>query len=353
MNMNDLDNFKQIDQSNMIGAINDLPDQLQRAWSLGQELALPKSKSIQRVIISGMGGSAIGADLLNAYAQPHLKLPLFVHRGYDLPAWAAGPETLVICCSHSGNTEETLSSFEGAQKNKAEILAITTGGKLAEAAEAAKHPVWHFDHQGQPRTAVGYSFGLLLALCARLDFLADPSAELESAVAAMQRQQEKLLPDIPDTQNSAKRMGGQFMGRWVTIFGAEIMAPVAQRWKAQLNENAKSQAAFEILPEADHNTIQGVVQPEDEFRATMNIFLQSSLNHPRNQLRTEKTRVAIMLEGQNTDSLRGRGPSRMAHMWTALHYGDYSSFYLAMGYQLDPTPVPMLVELKDSLSKEK
>ncbi len=352
MNMNDVENFKKIDSQDMIGHINDLPDQLQRAWTLGQELPLPNPKTIQRVLISGMGGSAIGADLLNAYAAPHLNTILSIQRGYRLPAWASGPETLVICSSHSGNTEETLSSFETALKQKAQVLAISTGGKLAEAAQSAQLPLWQFDHRGQPRTAVGYSFGLLLALFARLGFIPDPKQELEDAISAMQHQQERLLPDIPDTKNSAKRMGGQFMGRWVTIWGAELMAPVAQRWKTQINENAKAQASYEILPEADHNTLQGVMQPEEEFRATMNIFLRSSKNHPRNELRAEKTRLAVMLEGQNTDSIRAKGKSRLAHIWTTLHYGDYTSYYLAMGYQLDPTPVPMLVELKKAMAKE-
>jgi len=296
-----------------------------------------------------MGGSAIGADLLAAYAEPHLAAPLFVHRDYGLPAWARGSETLVICSSHSGNTEETLSAFEAAKAAGCRILAATTGGKLAEAAKKSKAPLWVFDHKGQPRTAVGYSFGLLLASVARLKLIPDPSAELKDAVSAMKDQQNSLLPEVRDTGNSSKRMGGQFMGRWITIYGAGLMAPVARRWKTQLNENAKVTASFEALPEADHNTLQGVMQPEGQFNATMSIFLRAAHNDPRNERRTELTRMAMMLQGQNTDTITALGESRLANMWTALHYGDYTSYYLAMAYGLDPTPVPMLAELKEKM----
>jgi glucose/mannose-6-phosphate isomerase len=258
---------------------------------------------------------------------------------------------LVICSSHSGNTEETLDAYKAAKKAKCKILAISTGGKLAELARRDKTPLWIFDHTGQPRTAVGFSFGLLLAAAARLALIPNPAAELKGAIAAMQAQQRDLLPEVADTQNSAKRMGGQFMGRWITIYGAGLMAPVARRWKTQLNENSKVAASFEIIPEADHNTLQGVMQPEGQFNATMAIFLRAAHNDARNERRAELTRMAVMLEGQNTDTITAGGESRLANIWTALHYGDYASYYLAMAYGVDPTPVPMLADLKESMKR--
>lgn len=349
MNLNDLDRFKELDPENMIGHINGLPDQLAEAWKLGNKLELTKWRGIQQVVVAGMGGSAIGADLLAAYAEPYLGASILTHRDYGLPAWAKGKETLVICSSHSGNTEETLAAFEAAKAAGCRILAVTTGGKLAEDAKKSKVALWVFDHKGQPRTAVGYSFGLLLAAVARLKLIPDPGAELTDAVVAMKDQQVSLLPEVRDTSNSSKRMGGQFMGRWITIYGAGLMAPVARRWKTQLNENAKVAASFETLPEADHNALQGVMQPESQFNATMAIFLRAAQNDPRNERRAELTRMAVMLQGQNTDTITARGETRLANMWTALHYGDYASYYLAMAYGIDPTPVPMLAELKEKM----
>ena len=349
MNLNDTKRFKELDTEDMIGHINDLPKQLLKAWDLGQQLALPDWEGIERVIIAGMGGSAIGADLLEVYAAPLSPVPIVVHRDYDLPAWAKGENTLVICSSHSGNTEETLSAYEAAKAAGCRVLALTTGGKLAAAATNSGDALWQFTYPGQPRAAIHHSFGLLLAAFTRLGFVPDPEEELKGAVAAMQTQQKTLLPEIPDTANSAKRMAGQFMERWITIFGAGIMAPVARRWKTQINEIAKANAGFEFLPEANHNTMEAVTQPEKEFAHTMAIFLRSGNNHPRNQRRVELTRTAIMVQGVNTDFIEAQGDSVLANIWTALHYGDYTAYYLAMAYELDPSPVPMIEEFKGKM----
>lgn len=349
MDLNDTQRFRELDTEKMIDLIDELPDQLGNAWKLANQQELPNWENIQQVVVAGMGGSAIGADLLAAYTESTSKASLSVHRDYDLPAWAEGESTLVICSSHSGNTEETLSAFEAAQARGCRILAVTIGGRLGEMAEAAQVPLWKFDFPHQPRSAVGYSFGLLLGAFARLDLIPDPNDELHGAIEAMKQQQKSLLPEVPDTQNSSKRMAGQFMGRWITIYGAGLMAPVARRWKTQLNEIAKAQASFEIIPEACHNTLQGVLNPQEQFGATMNIFLRAASNHPRNQLRDEFTRMGIMLEGLNTDFVTAQGETPLAQMWTALHYGDYTAYYLAMAYGVDPTPVPMLAELKEKL----
>lgn len=352
MNLNDLEHIKKTDPEGMIEHINGLPEQLAAAWVLGKQLELPAWSGIRQVVVAGMGGSAIGSDLLAAYAAAGLRAGWTTWRDYGLPVWAADEETLVVCSSHSGNTEETLSAFEAARAAGCRVLCISTGGQLAAAAQKAGLPAWLFEHNFQPRAAVGYSFGLLLAMAARLGLLSeDPAGELAAAVEAMAAQRASLLPEVPDIQNSAKRMGGQLMGRWVTIFGAGLMAPVAQRWKAQINENAKAQASYEIIPEANHNTIQGLIQPEGQFNATMALFLQAAGNHPRNERRAELTRMATMLQGLNTDTIHGSGEGRLAQMWTALHYGDYVSFYLAMAYGIDPTPVPMLAELKSQMSQ--
>src|SRR5512139_2156483 len=184
VNLDDIGAFGHIDTQDMIGQIQALPDQLVDAWKLGQSLPLPGFAGIRHVLIAGMGGSAIGADLLASYAAPRCSVPVMVLRDYNLPAWASGPETLVIPLSHSGNTEETLSAVDQSRVQGCRILAITTGGKLAEIADKQGQPVWRFVHAGQPRAAVGYSFGLLLAAFTRLGLLPDPSMELKDAVDA-------------------------------------------------------------------------------------------------------------------------------------------------------------------------
>jgi glucose/mannose-6-phosphate isomerase len=348
----DLDNtasFKQLDTQDMLSEVARLPGQLESAWALGQAQPLPAWEGIERVVIAGMGGSAIGADLLLAYALPHCPVPVSVHRNYGLPAWAQGASTLVIASSHSGNTEETLSAFERAVANGCRVLAISTGGKLKAEADQAGAPAWQFKHAGQPRSAVGFSFGLLMAAFTRLGLLPDPQAELEEAVRAMRAQQAGLGPEEPVVTNLAKRMAGQLVGRWVAIVGADVLEPVARRWKGQLNEVAKAWGQFEALPEADHNTIAGSMNPAEVLEHTLVIFLRAPSYHPSNLLRANLTKKALMLEGLNTDTIDAQGEGPLAHMWTALHLGDYIAYYLAMAYGVDPTPIEAIQGFKAEL----
>jgi glucose/mannose-6-phosphate isomerase len=339
------DVFQEIDAGNMLSEIDGLPKQLETAWTLGKDMPWRETHEIKNVVLAGMGGSAIGADLIQAYAHPLVPIPITVWRNYDLPAFV-GPESLVIASSHSGNTEETLSAFDGSIKAGAKTIAITTGGELAARAIAADVLLWQFQHDGQPRAAVGYSFGLLLAAISRMGLLPDPSREVEDAVVSMQDQQVTLRANVPIAENAAKRMAGQLMGRWPTIIGADFLAPVARRWRTQISEISKAVAQFEELPEADHNLVAGVSSPEELIPKMMVIFLRASHYHHRNQLRTNVTRDVLMVEGFNTDVFEAQGDSRLAQQWTTLHFGDYVSFYLAMSYSADPTPVPAIEGLK-------
>lgn len=354
MNLDDLDRFKQLDTLNMLGEIDNLPDQLNFAYQSGLKNPLPNWKDFHQVVIAGMGGSAIGADLLAAYVASLALVPVFVHRDYGLPLFARGAETLVICSSHSGNTEETLDAFDAARKAGCRVVAVCTGGELAKRARASEVPLWTFEHGGQPRAAVGYSFGMLLAMFQRLGLVTDQAEAVEGAVAYMKRTQVHLKADVPAAKNPAKRYAGQLMGRWVTVMGSGLMAPVARRWKGQLNEVAKAGANFEFLPEANHNTLAGTINPQETLNAhTMTMFLNSSYDHPRNRLRSDLTRKAFMLEGLNTDFIEARGDSPLAHMWTTILFGDYMAYYLAMGYGIDPTPVQALVEFKRAMAEKK
>lgn len=343
--------FSQIDTQGMRAEIDGLPGQLQAAYQFGLDQPLPGWKDLRQVLIAGMGGSAIGADLIAAWVKGISPLPVILQRDYDLPAWARQPETLVICSSHSGNTEETLSVFAQARQAQCRLLAVTTGGKLAQHTLEAGAPLWRFVHTGQPRAAAGWSFGLLLALFTRLGLVPDPQVDLVNTIAAMRHQQDSIGCDSPVAANPAKRLAGQLVERWPVVIGSGVLAPVARRWKGQLSELAKSWAQFEELPEVDHNTVAGVNYPENQLPQTMIVFLQSQADHPRNRLRAEVTRKVLMLEGLGTDTYSAPGNSLLANQWTALHFGDYLAYYLAMIYGVNPTPVAAIESLKAELSR--
>lgn len=344
--------FAELDPADMLGQIDALPAQLQAAWDLGRSSQLPVDQPVDQILVAGMGGSAIGADLLSAYLAPLAQVPIVVWRNYDLPVYVSDARTLVIASSHSGNTAETLSAFDQAVERGAQALAITTGGQLAKRAAAASVPVWRFEHTGQPRAAVGYSFGLLLAAVEQLGLVEGMQAEIQSAVRAMQEQQRQIGAAVPVAGNLAKRMAGQLMDRWPMVIGAEFLAPVARRWRTQIAEIAKAVAQFEELPEADHNMVAGVEFPEKLFGPTMLVFLTATALDPRNARRVEETRSVMMLEGFNTDVLQAQGDTRLAQQWTALQLGDYTAYFLAMAYGVDPTPVAAIEELKQRLRRD-
>jgi glucose/mannose-6-phosphate isomerase len=351
MKLDDLQHFRSCDPEGLLAKIDSLPDQLQDAWKLGRKLPLGDISGVRRIIIAGMGGSAIGGDLLAAYAAPMCIVPIHVRRNYDLPAYADGPETLVVASSFSGNTEETISALERGVETGVQLLVVTTGGQLAERAESLGIPLWRFDHPGPPRAAVGFSFGLLLAVISRLGLIPDPQEDVVEAVMAMQEQQSRLRAEVPIVTNPAKRLAGQLIDRWPMIIGADFLAPVARRWRTQIAELAKAVAQFEHLPEADHNMVAGVVNPEALFAETMVVFLRASHNHPRNLARIDVTREIMMVEGFNTDVVEAYGESPLAQQWTALHFGDYVGYYLAMAYGVDPTPVDAIEDLKVRLKE--
>lgn len=349
MNLDDLDHFRALDSQNFLQDIDTLPDQVEQAWALGAQYSLPDDyRRVRQIVITGMGGSATGGTLAQALVAGECPVPIRVLRDYRLPAYV-GPDTLVIGSSHSGNTEETLSACQAALERGARLLALTRGGKLGALAEQRGLPVWRFEHAGQPRSAVGFSFMLTLAVLAKAGLVADPSAQVAEAVAAMRRQQAHLRAETPVVHNLAKRMAGQIMERVGAIYGADYLAPVARRWKGQINEVAKSFALFDELPEMDHNSVVGTVYPDETLSKFMVLFLRSAHDHPRNRLRVDVTRQIYMTAGFNTDIIDANGPSPLADMLTVLHYGDYTAYYLAMCYDIDPSPIPQIDYLKEQL----
>ncbi|MBM3180892.1 MAG: hypothetical protein FJZ86_11125 [Chloroflexi bacterium] len=350
MNLDNLDLFKKIDTQNMLAQIDGLPDQLQTAWELGQTQPLPDFKDIQNIVIAAMGDSALAAELTVASVFSNMRLPATVHRNYGLPATANGKGTLVICISHSGDTEETLDAFETALKHKCSLLVISTGGELTKRATAKNIPAWKFGHKGKANAGIAYPFALLLALSARLGFIPDPAKYAAEAVAMMKRSQQHIVADVIAAKNPAKRYAGQLVGRWVTFVGTENLAPVARRWKTQINQLAKAGANFEVIPEASHNTLLATLNPNPTLNAhTMTLFMRAPSDHPRNRLRSDLMRQAFMLEGLNTDVIDARGESIIAHLWTLILFGDYMAYYLAMAYGIDPSEENAFLAFKDTL----
>jgi len=352
--MIDLDNwtlFHEIDPDDMLGRIAELPQQCRDAWANVQSLKLPPEyRRVEKVVILGMGGSAIGGDLLRALAEPECALPIVTNRDYTVPAFV-NAETLVIASSYSGNTEETLAAFEAARGRGAALLAITTDGKLARRAQELRVPLLTFSYKSQPRAALGYSLVSLIGIVQKLGFIGDKADDLEEAIVVMETMQEEIKETIPLTENPAKQLAKRLYGHLSVVYGAGPLAEVAHRWKTQFNENAKAWSFFEQLPELNHNAVVGYQFPENLAERILVVMLTSPLDHPRNKTRFQVTQEILAKRGIAYEVVEARGESPLAQILSAIHFGDYVSYYLAMLYEVDPSPVEVISYLKERLAQ--
>jgi glucose/mannose-6-phosphate isomerase len=348
--LDDLPALARLDASGMLGASAALPGQVRDAWARSRALVLPEPhRAARSVAVLGMGGSAIGGDLVRGIWSERLRVPIEVIRGYDLPAWV-GPDTLVVASSYSGATEETISAFGQAVERRAPVAIISTGGTLLDVARRAGLPHLSFPGGGQPRAAVGYAITLLCGLLERAGMLEVGDDEVAAAVATADAAVIAYAPEVPTPDNAAKQLAWAIVDRIPVIEASGFLAPVARRWKTQLNENSKSVAAYEELPEATHNAVVGYPQPDGLRDHQLVVFLESDVDHPRNRLRAELSRELLDASGVSHQVISAVGPSRFARALDAIVLGDFTSVYLAGLYGIDPTPVDAISELKQAMA---
>ncbi len=349
--LDDLSVLQAMDDQSMLGHVGALAEQCRAAWAAVQGLELPPTHwETTEVIITGMGGSAIGGDLAAAVVEEHSALPIQVLRDYGLPAYA-GRHTLVIASSYSGNTEETLSSFRAAHERGCALVAVATGGELARLAREWKVPLVTFHYESQPRAALGNSLMSLLGVLRTRGLAGDVGADLEEALSVLARQNAQLAPTTPQAENLAKRLAADLAGHLPIVVGAGPLAPVARRWKGQFNENGKAWAYFEALPEMDHNALSGIEFPAQAAEWLHVLFLESETMHPRNQLRVDLTEEILGQHGVICHRVPVPGASTLAQILAAVQIGDYASVYLALLYGTDPTEIGAIVTLKGKLAE--
>jgi glucose/mannose-6-phosphate isomerase len=336
------------DPGGMLGLVAELPSQVDEAWRITRRLELPW-ETPRSVAVLGMGGSAIGGDLVKGIWSDRLTVPIEVIRDYELPAWV-GRDTLVVASSKSGGTEETISSLSSALERRCPVVVVTTGGPLRDVAQRVGLPLVTFPAHGTPRSSVGYSLGILAGILERTGVLALDASEIDAAVASARETAATCAPDVPTEDNQAKRLAWAMLDRFCIIVGSASLAPVARRWKAQLNENGKAAATFEELPEATHNTVVGFEQPESLRDHLCVIFLEGDLEHPRNRLRAEVVGELLARAHVSHHVVRARGRGRLGQALSAITIGDHVSVYVAFAYAVDPSPVGVIDHIKGRLA---
>ncbi len=333
--------IREIDSAGQLDDVLGLPDQLGDALWRVESAGIAGLKA-NGLVVCGMGGSGIGGALARAALGDGLSRPLRVVRDYELAPWAS-PENLILCMSYSGNTEETLACFEGAEALGAERVVATTGGALAEGARAGGIPVIGIPSGLQPRAAVGYMFAIAAETAAVIEASAPIRTDIDAAAAWLKEQTDAIVA-------RSAEIAAQLEGTVPAIYGSDLTEPVAYRWKTQINENAKQHALTHSLPEMDHNEIVGWAEADNGARFSA-VFLQDSDQHPRQRERSELTAKLIEPAASVVLQVETQGPNRTARMLWAVMLGDLVSLHLAAARGVDPSPVRVIERLKDELGR--
>ena len=340
-----------LDAQDLLARIDGLPEQCDEAWRKAHAFAWPEGASSARsVVVLGIGGSAIAGDILRSLAAPAGEKPVAVVRGYDVPAFV-GADTLVVACSHSGNTEETVSALEAALARGARATVITTGGRLATVANEAQLPAFVYTYDGPPRCALGYQLMALLALGERAGLLSAQEGDVRESLTVMRSQRDELAPAVPSMRNAAKQLAGRLHGRVPLIVGSGVLADAAHRWKTQMNENGKSWAFWDELPEIDHNSVVGFGLPATFVRQLYALLLLPKGLARREQVRYEATADELTRAGVAYERIDVAGESPLAQVLSAIYLGDFVSYYLALLNGVDPTPIDPIARIKARLAK--
>ena len=339
--------YSRLDLSGMRDHLRRFPEECQNAWDKSLEFELPSDYAqIDSIVILGMGGSGIAGQLIRRLAILEGNIPVWVHQDYGLPPFMT-ENTLVIASSYSGNTEEILSAFAQTLKTPAQKLAITCGGKLGELAGNSGVPVFHIDYDSPPRVALAHIFFPVAGMLQRLGLLHIDRSDLTETIEVLSLLQSVIDHENPFESNSAKQLASCLHGKLPIIYGAGLLSEVAQRWKAQFNENSKSAAFFEVIPELCHNAIVGYEFPRQMRDQGFVILLHAPNLFPqRISIRYEAIVEIFSKFGIEFEQVEAQGEIPLAQMMSAVFYGDYVSFYLAILNDVDPTPVESINFLK-------
>ena len=340
--------MRKYDPSDMLGLILNFPDQIEEAVAIGEGIQTdPHPEGLQHLVICGMGGSAIGGDLLRTYLSREISLPILVNRHYTLPRFV-GPNSLVIVSSYSGNTEEALASFQEARVRKAHVVCLTSGGRLKGWAREEGFPVIQIPGGYPPRAALGFSFFPVLILLIKTGLVKRRSQDFQEVITLLRKKSRLYHPD-KNEGNLAKQLAGELKGRFALIYASPPTEAVAMRWKGQFSENSKLLAGVNLFPELNHNEIVGFrPKPAGPIRV---IFLKDSGDHSRIKARMDITKAIIEESGARVLEVHSEGKSLLARLFSLIYLGDFVSLYLAVLNKVDPTPVKNIDFLKSELAK--
>jgi glucose/mannose-6-phosphate isomerase len=348
----DLDNkqtFMEVDKSNMLADLAKTPAYCKDAIQLAKQVNVPKGLDPKNVVVLGMGGSAIGGELLMDWLADKLLVPIQICRDYTIPAYV-NKDTLVFANSYSGNTEETISAFLEAVKRKCTILAVTSGGQLGQFCSKLNIPTVTVPKGLQPRAAVPYLFFPLAVLMQKLGLITAIDAEMEETIKVIESVGKANAPDVPLKVNKAKQVAAAVVGTIPVIYGFGQYTGVANRIKCQFNENSKIPSKAETFPELNHNETVGYDAPKTLTKNLTILLIRDPEESAELKNRIDATNELVFQKTTKTIVLAPQGTTKLARMFSIIVVGDYASVYLAVLQNKDPTPVKIIDQIKQELA---
>jgi glucose/mannose-6-phosphate isomerase len=342
---------REIDKSNMYDKIVDFPAQFNEGITIGKEAGLKRlpEKKYKNVMLAGMGGSAIAGDLLISLLHGQLKTPFLVNRCYSLPSFI-DKDSLVICSSYSGNTEETLTVFEEASRRKCRLLCISTGGELSKKALEQNIPLIKIPAGFMPREALGYSFAPLLIILGRLGICEDKTRELQECARRLDEWKGQYL--FESDNNPCRSLAEMLGGKIIVIYSEpEKLGAAARRFKCQICENAKQLAFCNVFPEFNHNELVGWDLSSTYSDKFIVVFLRDREDPVQIARRIDIVQEMISKKKVATLELFTKGVSSLSRIFSIVQVADFTSYYMALKNGVDPTPIKAIDYLKENLSK--
>ncbi|TAL20229.1 SIS domain-containing protein [Patescibacteria group bacterium] len=351
--MNILDDARRrrrLDTEDLLRAFTLLPAQARQAWGEARRLPLADLRGVRRVVVSGMGGSALGAHVIRSVYGRKLKIPLEIVNGYRLPG-GVDSRTLVVASSYSGSTEETLAAAAEAKRRRAKIIGICSGGRLALLMEKLGAPAYVFDAKhnpgDRPRTALGYSLFGMLGLLHAGRILTNITPEVEGAIRALRRSVKRFGAAAPASRNPAKKIAALLEGKMPFFVAAEHLEGSAHVMANQLNETAKNFGGWFPIPEMNHHLMEGLKHAAD---GAAFVFFPSSLYHPRVQKRFPLSAAVAKKNGVAAARYDCREKTGLAQAAELLVFGGALTYYLAILNRENPSPNPWVDWFKKQMA---
>ncbi len=340
--------IKKIDKSNMLSFLENIADHYRKAEKNSKKISFNYPKP-SNIIIAGMGGSAIGGDLVKDWARDKIDIPIEVNRDYSLPNYS-NKKSLVLILSYSGETEESLSAFLHALKKGCMTYCISSGGNLMKFAKRTGAPHLSVPSGMPPRAALPYMFTPLLTMIEKSELTFGVTDELTEAINILEKLSSDNSPEIPTSINYSKKLALDLNDTIPAIYGFGIFGSVAHRFKQQFNENSKIPSKYEVFSELNHNEIVGWEQKSKFSRLYSIIFLRDKNEPDQIKSRIELTKQLSCLP-LTTYEVWSKGECDLAKMLSTICIGDFTSVYHAILNKIDPTPVNTINQLKEKLGK--